>query len=140
MGCPPGNPGPVGLFFHRGFFVNSVASGTSISHFTFDGTGFSDTNLDPLAIGIQAQFVTNNVTVEFNTFLGGGGDIEAPGSGWLVAHNVFKGFTILPSNGFGGFAIASEEFQVGRFTGNVYTLNEIKTVVPARKLLSIQLA
>ncbi len=130
MGCPPGNPGPVGNLTRRGFVVNAVASGTSIRGFIFDGKGFSDTNRDPLGLGIQSQFFTNNVVVDSNRFLGGLGGIQgAFGSGWLVTHNVFDGFTIL-SNGAGGFAILSEEFQTGRFTGNAYMYNEIKAVVP----------
>jgi hypothetical protein len=130
MGCPPGIPGPVGSAARRGFFVNAAASGTTIRSFTFDGKGFSDTNLDPLALGIQSQFFTNNVVVDSNRFLGGLGGIQThASSGWLVTHNVFDGFTIL-SSGAGGFAILSEEFQNGRSTGNAYMYNEIKAVVP----------
>ena len=129
MGCPAGSPGPVGDAIRRGFFVNSAASGTSISHFTFDGTGFSDTNRNPLALGIGAAFVTNNVLVDSNRFLGGAAGIQANGSGWLVIHNVFDGFTIL-SDGTGGFAILSEDLQSGPFTGNVYLYNVITSVVP----------
>ena len=130
MGCPAGIPGPVGAFFRKGFFLNVAASGSSIRNFTFDGKGVSDTNLDPLSIGIQPQFGTNNVTVDSNTFLGGLGDIQGPyGNDWLVTHNVFNGFTIL-SNGEGGFAILSEDFQGGPFTGNVYIYNSITAAVP----------
>jgi hypothetical protein len=130
MGCPAGIPGPVGNLFRRGFFLNVAASGSSIRNFTFDGKGVSDANLDPLSIGIQPQFGTNNVTVDSNTFLGGLGGIEGPfGDDWLVTHNVFDGFTIL-SNGVGGFAILSEDFQGGPFTGNVYIYNSITAAVP----------
>jgi hypothetical protein len=130
MGCPPGSPGPVGIVVRRGLFINAVASGSSIRGFIFDGKGFSDTNSEPLGLGIQSQFGTNNVVVDSNKFLGGGGGIQgAFGSGWLVTHNVFDGFTIL-SNGFGGFGILSEDFQTGPFTGNTYIHNEITAVVP----------
>jgi hypothetical protein len=128
-GCPPGSPGPVGNFVRRGFFVNAVASGTTIRDFTFDGKGYSDTNQEPLGLGIQSQFITNNVVVDNNLFLGGLGGIEAFGSGWLVTHNVFEGFTIL-SSGVGGFGILSEDFQNGPFTGNAYLYNVIIAVVP----------
>lgn len=129
MGCPPGIPGPVGNMNRRGFFVNIVASGTSIRGFIFDGNGFSDTNRGPLALGIDADFGTSDVVVDSNRFLGGVGGIQAFGSGWFVTHNVFDGFTML-SNGAGGFAILSEDFQTGRFTGNAYMYNEIKAAVP----------
>lgn len=129
MGCPSGIPGPVGNLARRGFFVNIVASGTSIRSFTFDGAGFSETNRNPLALGIDADFGTNNVVVDNNLFLGGLGGIQAFGSGWLITHNVFDGFTIL-SNGSGGFGILSEDFQTGPFTGSAYLYNEIKAAVP----------
>ena len=129
MGCPPGIPGPFGDPNRRGFLINAAASGTSIRSFIFDGTGFSDTNRIPLAIGIQARFFANNVTVDSNTFLGGAGGIATSGNGWLVTHNVFNGFTIL-SNGAGGFAILSEDFQTGRFTGNAYLYNQFTATVP----------
>jgi hypothetical protein len=129
MGCPSGIPGPVGDLLGRGFIVNVVASGTSIRGFIFDGKGFSDTNRNPLAVGIGSQFGANNVVVDSNRFLGGAGGISASGSGWLVTHNVFDGFTIL-SDGTGGFAILSEDFQTGRFTGNAYLDNQITATVP----------
>src|SRR6266849_8331720 len=129
MGCPAGVPGPVGNLARRGFFINVAASGTSIRDFTFDGTGFSDTNRNPLALGIDAGFGTNNVVVDNNLFLGGLGGIQAFGSGWLVTHNVFNGFTIL-SNGAGGFGILSEDFQTGPFTGNAYLYNVFIAKVP----------
>jgi len=129
MGCPSGIPGPVGDLLRRGFIVNVVASGTSIRGFIFDGKGFSDTNRNPLAVGIGSQFGANNVVVDSNRFLGGAGGISASGSGWLVTHNVFDGFTIL-SDGTGGFAILSEDFQTGRFTGNAYLDNQITATVP----------
>ena len=128
-GCPPGIPGPFGNFARRGFFINAAASGSSISHFTFDGKGYSDTNQEPLGLGIQSQFFTNNVEVNSNVFLGGLGGIEAFGSGWLITHNVFNGFTIL-SDGSGGFGILSEDLQNGPFTANAYLYNVIIATVP----------
>lgn len=129
MGCPAGIPGPVGDPLHVGFVVNAAASGTSIRNFTFDGQGLSDTNSNPIALGINSQFGTNNVVVDSNTFLGGLGGIQLYGSGWLVTHNEFVGFTIL-SNGAGGFAILSEDFQTGPFTGNVFVHNAITAAIP----------
>jgi len=129
MGCPAGSPGPVGDPLRSGFFVNRTAPGTSIRGFVFDGNGISDANQTPLALGVNSQFVTNNVVVESNRFLGLLGGIQARGSGWLIAHNEFDGFTIL-SSGAGGFAILSEDLQTGRFTGNAYMNNIITTTVP----------
>ena len=129
VGCPAGNPGPVGKLLRRGFFVNVAASGTSIRSFIFDGSGISDANLSPLALGVDAGFGTTNVIVDSNRFLGGLGGIQAYGSGWFITHNVFDGFTVL-SNGTGGFAILSEDFQTGRFTGNSYLHNVITATVP----------
>jgi hypothetical protein len=130
MGCPAGVPGPVGNIVRRGFFLNVAASGSSIRNFIFDGKGVSDTNSDPISLGIQPQFGTNNVVVDSNTFLGGLGGIQGPyGNDWLVTHDVFDGFTIL-SDGSGGFGILSEDFQGGPFTGNVYIHNVIMAAVP----------
>ncbi len=92
MGCPAGIPGPVGNIVRRGFFLNVAASGSSIRNFTFDGKGVSDTNSDPISLGIQPQFGTNNVTVDSNTFLGGLGGIQGPyGNDWLVTAAVPPG-------------------------------------------------
>jgi hypothetical protein len=87
MGCPAGVPGPVGDPLRFGFVVNVAASGTSIRSFIFDGKGISDTNQEPLALGITSQFFTNNVTVDSNRFLGGLGGIQGPnGNGWIVSN------------------------------------------------------
>jgi hypothetical protein len=130
IGCPAGVPGPVGDPLRFGFVVNVAASGTSIRSFIFDGKGISDTNQDPLALGITSQFFTNNVTVDSNKFLGGLGGIQGPnGNGWMVTHNVFDGYSML-SNGAGGFGILSEDFQTGPFTGNLFAYNVFTAVVP----------
>jgi hypothetical protein len=129
MGCPAGVPGPVGTIYHTGFFLNAAASGSSIRNFIFDGQGVSDANLNPLALGINSQFGTNNVNVDSNSFLGGLGGVQLYGNGWLVTHNVFSGFTIL-SSGAGGFAILSEDFQTGPFTGNAWMYNVVTAAVP----------
>src|SRR6266849_1967611 len=94
MGCPAGVPGPVGNLARRGFFINVAASGTSIRDFTFDGTGFSDTNRNPLALGIDAGFGTNDVVVDNNLFLGGLGILSedfqtGPFTGNAYLYNVF---------------------------------------------------
>jgi serine protease len=130
MGCPAGVPGPVGNIIRRGFFLNVAASGSSIRNFIFDGKGVSDTNSNPLSLGIQPQFGTNNVTIDSNSFLGGLGGIQGPsGNDWMVTHNVFDGYTML-SDGVGGFGILSEDFQAGPFTGNVFVYNVFTAVVP----------
>jgi hypothetical protein len=129
-GLSRGRSGTRWKHFSHGFFLNVEASGSSIRNLIFDGQGVSDTNSNPLALGINSQFGTNNVVVDSNSFLGGLGGMQGPyGNGWLVTHNVFSGFTIL-SSGAGGFAILSEDFQTGPFTGNVFLHNVITAVVP----------
>jgi hypothetical protein len=105
----PNNAGPADL--KRGLLMQPGASGSTVSHFEFDGAGFSDTNRTPLGIGIGSNANANNITVEHNHFLGGLLGVNAIGTGWNVSHNVFEGFTILnPPNCLGGTAISSVGF------------------------------
>ena len=127
MGCPPGNPGPVGNAFRIGFRINTVASGTSISNFVFDGAGYSDTNRVPLETGVVTGLGTNDVVIDSNTFLGGlSGVTINNGNNVQVTHNVFDGFTIL-SDGSGGYAILD---QGASATGNAILYNQITATVP----------
>jgi hypothetical protein len=138
IGCPPGNPGPVGNLARIGFVVNFIASGTTIGHFVFDGRGYSGINTVPLGEGVSSQFGTANVVIEHNRFLGGVFGVIANGNGWNVSHNVFDGFSMLGDDSFfpglGGVAIVSENFGPDSgfppFTGNVYMFNQITATVP----------
>jgi hypothetical protein len=128
MGCPPGFPGPIGSLRKRGFHIDAAASGTSVTHFVFDGNGFSDTNRTPLYSGIEADAGVDNVVIDSNTFQGGAFGIEAlGGNNWQVTHNVFDGFTIL-SNGDGGAAIVFAPSVYG--AGNSILYNQITATVP----------
>ena len=129
MGCPPGPPGtgPVGSLFKTGFLVSAGAPGTSIRHFVFDGAGFSETNRSPLAYGVRSP--ADNLIVDSNTFHGGGFGVLVTGNNLQVTHNVFDGFTVLPSNGFGGAAILDYGFG-GLGTGDIIQFNTITSTVP----------
>ncbi len=140
MGCPPGpsGTGPVGDQFKIGFYLSDIgfgfgALGTSIRGFVFDGTGFFDTNPSALATGILS-FVGANI--DSNTFLGGGYPVYlSGGDGSQVTNNVFDGFTVLPSNGFGGAAIIDLGGLPPQFPGtfaasNVIQYNTITSKVP----------
>ena len=130
IGCPAGNPGPVGDTYRRGFFIEATASGTSVSHFVFDGNGFSDSNLLPLYVGIEALEGTNHLVIDDNTFQGGGAGVAFfGGSGQYVTHNRFDGFTVL-SDGTGGSAI----FDIGAsapVSDNYILYNRITSKVPS---------
>lgn len=135
VGCPPGVPGPVGAVFRRGFRIEATASGTTIRHFTFEGRGFSETNLSPLALLISSAFGTDNVTIEENRLLGGLGGISANGNNWTISHNEIEGFTMLPSDsllfpGLGGWGIVSESLGFPVYTGHLYAFNKITATVP----------
>jgi|SRR5579864_1486591 len=124
----PNNFGPANL--KRGFLVRTAASGSAIRNFTFDGSGFSDTNSTPLALGIGSNLQANNIFVEHNRFVGGLFGVNVNGTGWTVSNNDFDGFTILsPPNCTGGAAIASANVGPTRFT-NTFTHNRITAAVP----------
>lgn len=102
----PNNAGPANL--KRGLLMQAGASGSTVTHFVFDGAGYSDTNTTPLALGIGSNLNANSITVEDNRFLGGLIGVNVNGTGWNVSHNVFEGFTIQsPPDCLGGVAIAS---------------------------------
>jgi len=127
MGCPPGNPGPVGTRRRRGFRIEAAAAGTSIRYFVFDGKGVS-LGGNPLYTGIDTVGA-NNLVIDSNTFLGAAfGIILNDGSNNQVTHNVFDGFTIL-SNGEGGAAIFVLG-NTGQFKGNAILYNQFTSAVP----------
>jgi hypothetical protein len=125
----PGNPGSAVYKF--GFRLQPAASGTTIRNFVFDGRGYSDTDTTPLGEGIRGRPGADNVVVEQNNFLGGLGGLFFFGSGWLVSHNVFHGYTIhSPSFGpvpcGGGWGI----YAPGPGTGTSVMFNEFTAAVP----------
>ena len=131
IGCPAGNPGPVGITYRRGFRIEAAASGTSVSHFVFDGNGLSDSNLLPLSVGIEAAQGSNDLVIDANTFQGGAFGIELfGGNGQYVTHNRFDGFTVL-SNGIGGAAILDIVFTNAQATDNYFLHNRITATVPS---------
>jgi hypothetical protein len=130
MGCPPGNPGPVGSLRRRGFRIE--ASGTSIRNFVFDGIGVS-LGGNPLFYGIETVPGADNLVIESNTFQGTAfAVILSDGQNYQLTHNVFDGFTIV-SDGEGGAAILMEG-DTDRFKGNSILYNQITSTVPAGDL------
>lgn len=130
MGCPAGFPGPVGNVTRRGFVIDAVASGTSISHFVFDGNGLSDTNHAPLSRGIVSVDGADNVVIDSNTFQGCAFGVFVGGNNYQVTHNTFDGFTILHT-GEGGAAILEVNGIFGRVTGGSIQYNQITSTVPS---------
>lgn len=76
----------VGLYLPGTDGINP-ASGSSIEGFAFEGRGLSQTNLDPIALGVFARFA-DGVRVEHNVFLGTvQGVTNTAGDGWTIAGN-----------------------------------------------------
>ena len=122
------NAGPANL--KRGLLMQAAASGATVSHFVFDGAGFSDSNRTPLGIGIGSNLNANNITVEHNRFLGGLFGVNVNGTGWNVSHNVFDGFTLLdPPSCLGGAAIASTTLGPALFK-QTFNHNKITAQTP----------
>jgi hypothetical protein len=129
MGCPPGNPGPVGSLRKRGFRIEAAAAGTSIRNFVFDGMGVT-LGGNPLFAGIEAAPGADNLVIDSNTFQGTAYGISlVDGQNYQVTHNVFDGFTVL-SDGEGGVAILMYG-DTGQFKGNSILYNQITSTVPA---------
>lgn len=122
-------------FFRTGFFLpNGGASGTTIRHFTFDGHGISNTNLDPLTFAVFARDA-NNVVVEQNSVLGTVQAItNTRGSGWTVGHNTIDGLTVFTCDGFcgGGDAIVFQQREntLPAATDNEASFNTITGSIP----------
>lgn len=131
VGCPAGNPGPVGNPRRRGFRIE--AAGTSIRNFVFDGRGVSDANLNPLFFGIETVSGADNLVIDSNTFQGTAYGVLLSGENSQVTHNIFDGFTIRTSNGDGGVAIFEADFT-RRLRGNSILYNQITSTVPAGDL------
>jgi hypothetical protein len=129
MGCPPGDPGPVGSVRKRGFYIEAAAAGTSIRNFVFDGNGAS-LGGNPLFYGIEAFPGADNLVIESNTFQGTALGISlADGNNYQVTHNVFDGFTVV-SDGEGGVAILMFG-DTGQFKSSSILYNQITSTVPA---------
>jgi nitrous oxidase accessory protein NosD len=123
----------------------SAASGTRITGFVFDGRGVSETNLDPLALGVFARFASD-VQVTGNLFLG---TVEAinntAGDRWLIARNRIEGLTLFDCTGSlcaGGDGITigiargdvaapgGDAAAVNRPEGNVVVANDVEGTIP----------
>lgn len=86
-------------FYLPGADGTNAASGTRIDGFTFDGSGLSETNLDPIALGVLARFA-DDVRIEHNRFVG---VIQAvtntAGDGWIIKDNRISGLTLFDCTG-----------------------------------------
>ena len=131
IGCPA----PVAGALRVGFLLpDARASGSSVRGFTFDGTGISNANLDPLAAGVLGRS-TDKVCVVGNTFLGGIQAItNTDGSDWQVALNSVRNLTALTCDGqcAGGDGIVFQQRQnlATRPKGNLAAFNSIQGTVP----------
>ena len=86
-------------FYLPGADGANAASGTRIEGFTFDGSGVSETDLEPLAVGVFARFA-DDVQVTDNLFLGTVQAItNTAGDGWLIARNRIEGLTLFDCTG-----------------------------------------
>ncbi len=120
-----------------GFFLpDNAADGTTISHFTFDGQGVSNSNFNPLSFAIFARNVSGAV-VEHNEILGTVQAItNTDGSGWTVSHNDIVDLTVFACDGTfcgGGIGIVFQDRAVlpnPRSTDNSATHNKITGTVP----------
>jgi nitrous oxidase accessory protein NosD len=74
-------------FYLPGADGTSPASGTHINGFVFDGQGLSETNLQPIALGVLARFASD-VHVEHNRFITVSQAVtNTAGDGWVIADN-----------------------------------------------------
>ena len=102
VGCPESPT--IGDDLRAGFYLPgadgaNAASGTRIEGFTFDGSGISETDLEPLAVGVFARFA-DDVRVTDNLFLGTVQAItNTAGDGWLIARNRIEGLTLFDCTG-----------------------------------------
>ena len=86
-------------FYLPGSGGTSPASGTRIEGFVFDGRGLSQTNLEPLALGVLARFASD-VRVEHDRFLGVVQAItNTAGDGWVIRDNRISGLTVFDCTG-----------------------------------------
>ena len=132
-------------FFLPGADGQNPASGTRITGFVFDGRGISETNLEPLALGVFARFA-DRVRIENNVFLG---TVQAvtntAGDGWVIAGNRMRDLAVFDCTGAlcaGGdgivIQIARDEVAapggpgaaVNRPEHNVVAGNEVSGTIP----------
>jgi nitrous oxidase accessory protein NosD len=86
-------------FYLPGASGTSPASGTRIDGFVFDGSGLSETNLQPIALGVLARFA-NDVRVEHDRFVGVVQAItNTAGDGWIIKGNRISGLTVFDCTG-----------------------------------------
>lgn len=86
-------------FFLPGTAGVNPASGSSIEGFVFDGRGLSQTNLEPIALGVFARFA-NGIQVQRNRFLGTVQAItNTAGDGWIIAGNQIVDLTLFDCTG-----------------------------------------
>lgn len=87
-------------FLLQGSAGTSAASGTSIQGFHFDGSGVSNTNLEPLAFGILARFASD-VVARHNRFTGTVQAItNTAGDRWIISQNRVEDLTVFGCPGF----------------------------------------
>lgn len=102
VGCPDGpvlGGGERVGFYLPGAGGTNAASGTRIDGFVFDGNGLSQTNLEPIALGVLARFA-NDLRVEHNRFEGQTQAItNTAGDGWIIASNTIVGLTLFDCSG-----------------------------------------
>jgi hypothetical protein len=131
VGCPV----PAVGLLRAGFFLpDGRASGTRIRGFHFDGSGVSNANLTPLALGVLARDA-DEVVVERNHFQG---TVQAvtntDGSHWRVLFNEIDGLTALTCDGqcAGGDGIVFQQRQHldVRPRHNVAAFNEVGAHIP----------
>ena len=102
VGCPESPT--IGDELRAGFYLPdadgaNAASGTRIDGFVFDGSGISEDDLDPIALGVFARFA-NDLRVTNNLFLGTVQAItNTAGDGWLIARNHIEGLTLFDCTG-----------------------------------------
>ena len=132
-------------FYLPGADGASPASGTRIDGFLFDGRGVSETNLDPLGLGVFARFA-RDIRVEHNVFLGTVQAItDTAGDGWLIAGNRIAALAVFDCTGSlcaGGDGIvvqvAPDDIAVpggagvpaNRPKGNVILDNQVEASIP----------
>jgi hypothetical protein len=132
-------------FYLPGAAGDSAATGTRIIGFTFDGRGVSETNLDPLALGVFARFASD-VEVTQNRFFGTVQAItNTAGDRWFIARNRIEDLTLFDCTGSlcaGGDGITiqiargalaapgGDGAAVNRPEGNVVLANDLEGTLP----------
>jgi hypothetical protein len=125
----------LGSGLRMGFFLpDARASGTRVSGFRFDGSGVSNQNLTPVALGVLARQV-DDVDVTDNDFLGSVQAVtNTDGSRWRVLRNRIEHLTALTCDGLctGGDGIVFQQrlrLDV-RPRDNIAAFNRIQGRIP----------